>query len=113
MNNMFDEISKVKVDFPKINSVVKDVKKNRYNFYQLFAFCLFTLFFFLGIILGNLFSTCDTVSYYFTDTCVVSQFNFSFMLLVWFIGLLISVFFYAIGHIVSLLSNINEKLKKK
>lgn len=111
--DMFDEISKTKVDFPKYKSIFKDLSNHKYNFYQLFAFCLFTLFFFLGIILGNLFSTCETVSYYFSDTCVVSQFNFSFMLVVWFVGLLISVFFYSIGHIISLLSGINEKLKKK
>lgn len=111
--DLFDEISKRKVDFPKYKAVFKDLSNNNYNFYQLFALFLFALFFFIGIILGNLFSTCDTVSYYFSDTCVVSQFNFSFMLLVWFIGLLISVFFYAIGHIITLLSDINEKLKKK
>lgn len=109
---MFDEISKEKVDFPKYKSVFKDLSNNKYNFYQIFALCLFAFFFFVGIILGNLFSTCDTVSYYFSETCVVSQFNFSFMLGVWFAGLLISVFFYAIGHIISILSNINEKLNK-
>ena len=112
MNNMFDEISKVKVDFPKINSVVKDVKKNRYNFYQLFAFCLFGLFFFAGIILGNLFSTCETASYYFSDTCIVSQFNFSLMLCFWFIGIVVAVFFYSIGEVISLLTSIKEKLTK-
>ena len=111
--NMFDDISKCKVDFPKYKTIFNDVTNIKYNFYHIFAFCLFAVFFFMGIILGNLFSTCETVSYYFSDECVVSQFNFSFMLLVWFIGLLISIFFYAIGHIISILSSINEKLKKK
>lgn len=111
--DMFEDISKNKIDFPKYKTIFKDLTNNKYNFYQIFAFCLFTLFFFIGIILGNLFSTCDTVSYYFADECIVSQFNFSFMLLVWFAGLLISVFFYSIGHVISILSSINEKLKKK
>lgn len=110
---MFDDISERKVDFPKYKTIFKDLSNNKYNFYQIFAFCLFMFFFFMGIILGNLFSTCDTVSYYFSETCVVSQFNFSFMLGMWFVGLLISVFFYSIGHVISLLTGINEKLKKK
>ena len=110
--NMFDEISKEKVDFPKVKSVVNNVTKNKYNFYQLFAFCLFAIFVFMGVILGNLFSTCEAVSYYFSDTCVVSQYNFSLMICVWFVGLVISVFFYSIGEIISLLTSIKEKLVK-
>lgn len=110
--NMFDEISKEKVDFPKYKSFVRSVTKNKYNFYQLFAICLFALFFFMGIILGNLFSTCETVSYYFSDTCVVSQYNFSLMICIWFLGLVISVFFYSIGDVISLLTSIKEKLAK-
>ena len=110
--NMFDEISEEKIDFPKYKSVVKNVTKNKYNFYQFFAFGLFALFFFMGIILGNLFSTCETVSYYFSDTCVVSQYNFSLMICIWFIGLVISVFFYSIGEVISLLTSIKEKLVK-
>mgnify|MGYP003489362887 CR=1 FL=1 len=109
---MFDEISKEKVDFPKYKSVFKDLSNNKYNFYQIFALCLFAFFFFVGIILGNLFSTCDTVSYYFSETCVVSQFNFSLMLCFWFIGIVVAVFFYSIGEVISLLTSIKEKLTK-
>ena len=110
--NMFDDISKEKIDFPKFKSVFSDVKKHRYNFYQLFAFCLFGLFFFVGIMLGNLFSTCETASYYFSDTCIVSQFNFSLMICIWFVGIVVSVFFYSIGEVISLLVSIKEKLVK-
>ena len=110
--NMFDEISKEKVDFPKFKSVVNKLTKNDYNFYQLFAFCLFAIFCFMGVILGNLFSTCETASYYFSDTCIVSQYNFSLMIFICFIGLVISVFFYSIGEVIYLLTSIKEKLVK-
>ena len=61
----FDEISKVKKDFPKFNSVTNDVKEYDLNFYQMFAIGLFILFFFLGIVLGNLFATCEATSYFY------------------------------------------------
>lgn len=112
--DFFDEITKEKVDFPKLSakSISKEVKKYKLNFYQIFAICLFIIFFFLGIIFGNLFSTCEATSYYYSDVCVVNEFNFSLMLCIWFISLLLSLFIFAIGHIIALLSIINEKLGK-
>ena len=32
--NMFDDISKRKVDFPKYKTVFKDLSNNKYNFYH-------------------------------------------------------------------------------
>lgn len=110
--DLFEEISKAKQDLPKVNSLTKEVKKHKLNFYQIFAVGLFIVFFFLGILFGNLFSTCEATSFYYSDTCLVTEFNFSLMLVIWFISLLISLFIFAIGHIIALLSSINEKLSK-
>ena len=110
--NFFEEIHEVKKDFPKIHSVTKEVKQYQLNFYQIFAIGLFIVCFFLGIVLGNLFSTCQTTSYFYSDTCSVSEFNFSLMIVIWFFGLLTSIFMFSIGHIIALLSSINKKLKE-
>ena len=110
--DLFDEISKNKKDFPKVHSVADEVGKYKLNFYQIFAICIFVLCFFLGIIFGNLFATCTTTSYFSANTCIVTEFNFSLMITIWFISLLISIFFFGIGHIVSLLSEISKKLGK-
>ncbi len=110
--DLFDEITKAKEDFPKGKTIKEDFFTKSFNFYQIFGIGLFILFFFLGIFLGNLFATCQATSYFYSDECLVTEFNFSLMILIWFIGLLLSVFHYAIGHIIQLLGNINEKLSK-
>ena len=110
--DLFDEVNKSKKDFPKANSVKTKVDSYKLNLYQMFAIGVFVVCFFLGIIFGNLFSTCTTTSYFSTDTCVVTEFNFSLMLAIWFISLLVCVFIFAIGHIIAILSQINEKLDK-
>ena len=108
----FDEITKVKKDFPKVRTVTDEVKNQELNFYQIFAIGLFLLFFFLGIFLGNLFATCQATSYFYSNACLATEFNFSLMIAIWFVGLLLGVFFYSIGHIIELLTNISDKLSK-
>ena len=44
------------------------------------AITIFVICFFLGIVFGNLFSTCTTTSYFYSDTCLVTEFNFSLMI---------------------------------
>ena len=118
--DLFEEISKTKSDFPKIKSIKKEFSGKKLNLYQLisvskdiiFSIGLFVVFFFFGIIFGNLFSTCKASSYYFSDTCLVNEFNFSLMVVIWFIGLLVSIVIFSIGHIISLLTEISEKLSK-
>ena len=107
--DFFEEISEVKKDFPKVNSTLKDVRSYQLNFYQVFAIAIFVICFFLGFVLGNLFTTCETTSYFYSDVCVVKQFNFSLMVGIWFFSLLICVFFFAIGHIISILTEICKK----
>lgn len=108
--NFFDEISKAKRDLPKVNSITKEVKSYSLNFYQILSICLFIGVFFLGIIFGNLFATCEASSYFYSASCLSTQFNFSLMILIWLFGGLLSLFIFAVGHIISLLSQINEKL---
>lgn len=111
--NMFEEISAQKEDFPKIKSINKEISKVSLNAYQKLAVGLFALVFILGIILGNLFATCETTSYFYSEACHVTEFNFSLMLGVWLGGFLLSLMIYSVGHIISLLDQINEKLSKK
>lgn len=111
--DLFDEIHKVKQDFPKKKVITDELNKQSFNFYQGFAITLFIVLFFLGIFLGNLFATCQASSYFSSDECLVTEFNFSLMIVVWFAGFLVSTFIYAIGHIIELLRDIDDKLTKK
>lgn len=108
--NFFDEITKEKRDLPKKNDI--SFSGEGLNFYQIFAIGLFIIIFFLGIFFGNLFATCQATSFFYSDECIVTEFNFSVMIFVWFLGLLLSLFIYAIGHIVGLLKEISKKLDK-
>ena len=110
--DFFDEITKLKKDFPHGNEITNEFSRYTLNFYQSFSIGLFVFLFFLGIFFGNLFATCQASSYFYSNDCLVTEFNFSVMLFVWFIGLLISVFIFSIGHIIALLREINEKLSK-
>ena len=108
--NLFDDIHNVKEEFPQLHSVTNEVKQQELNFYQRFAVGVFILCFFLGIVFGNLFSTCETTSYFYSDACLVTEFNFSLMITIWFISLLVCIVLYSIGHIIALLTEINKKL---
>ncbi|MBR3211353.1 MAG: hypothetical protein IKF71_05410 [Bacilli bacterium] len=110
--DLFEEISKTKKDFPMRSAISNEFHRQTFNFYQGFAIVLFVILFVLGIFLGNLFATCQASSYFYSDECLVTEFNFSVMILVWFGGFLLSTFIYAIGHIIELLKSIDEKLVK-
>lgn len=110
--DFFDDITNLKKDFPKMKSVTNQVKEYPLNFYQIFAIGIFIVGFFLGIIFGNLFATCKATSFYYSNACVVTEFNFSLMLCIWFISILLSILLFAIGHIIALLTEINKKLRK-
>ena len=110
--NMFDEIEKVKTELPRGKAIGKEIKKIRLNFYQIFALFTYFVVIVLGIIFGNLFPTCGTSSALYSGICVTTEFNFSLMLAIWFGGLIVCLFIFAIGHIINLLEAINHKLKK-
>lgn len=110
--DLFEQISKEKQDFPKIHSVTSQLKGYKMNFYQMFAICMFIICFFLGVVFGNLFSTCETSSYFYSDGCLVKEFNFSLMFVIWFVSLLVSIAIFSVGHIIAILDEINKKLSK-
>ena len=110
--DLFEDIAKVKMDFPKTNTITKEISTYKFNFYQIFSICLLILFLILGVFFGNIFSTCQASSYFYSEACVATEFNFSVMISVWFIGILLSLFIFAIGHIIAILSNIDKKLSK-
>lgn len=110
--NMFEEIEKSKAELPKANSISNKLKKLTFNFYQIFAIIVYFIIFTLGILFGNLFPTCGSSSTLYSGACLTTEFNFSLMLFIWFCGLVLCIFIYAIGHIIQLLESINKKLKK-
>lgn len=110
--DLFEDIAKIKIDFPKPNAITKEISSYKLNFYQKFSIGLLCLFLILGVFLGNLFSTCQASSYFYSDTCVATEYNFAVLIFVWFIGILLSLFIFAIGHIIAILSNIDKKLTK-
>ncbi len=109
--DLFEAIDKEKEDLPRIKSITKEVQKQKLNGYQMIAVFSFVVLFVVGILLGNLFPACEASGLF--GTCAQKQYNLSLTIFVWFISFLGCVFFYAIGHIIALLTMINEKLQKK
>ncbi len=66
----------------------------------------------MGIIFGNLFTACGSISSFYGDVCVPMEFNVFLMLIIWFAGFLIGVIFFAVGHNIALLKEISLKLDK-
>ncbi len=109
--NMFDEIHKQKKELPKVSNITKTVSSYKYNMYQKLAFIIFFVVFITGIIFGNLFPACGSTSSFYGDVCVTTEFNVFLMIVIWAVGFLGSVIFFAIGHIIALLTEISKKLK--
>lgn len=109
---MFEEIEKTKQELPKAKTISKEFSKLKFNVYQIFAIFTFFIIFCLGIMLGNLFPACGTSSTLYSGVCLTTEFNFSLMLCIWFLGLVVSLFIFGLGHIIGLLDSINNKLNK-
>lgn len=109
-SDLFDQIDQEKKELPKVGKKIKEIEKYPFNFYQKVAILIMIVFFFAGIILGNIFSSCTNGGIYGT-TCVATQFNIFLTIITWFIGFLISMFTFWMGHIVYLLSRLNDKSK--
>ncbi len=110
--DMFHEIDKVKKNLPKLKSVSHEVNKMSLNVYQKIAVIIFIICLIIGVLFGNLFPACGSSSEFYADRCFSTEFNFSLMLFIWFISFIVCMLFYILGHIVSLLSSINEKISK-
>ena len=109
--NMFEEIEREKKKIPKIDTMTKKVVRYNYNNYQILSICVFCICLILGIVFGNLFPTCGSTFSFYSDVCETHEFNVSLMLTIWFISFLICTLFFALGHIITLLDSINNKLK--
>lgn len=109
--DIFDEIDKVAKDFPKLNKVAKQVKDKKNN-YQIIGYIIMGISIVLGLLFGNLFPACGSVSGFYFEECSSTEFNFSLTILIWFIGFLISVFYYGMGEVILLLRLLNEKIDK-
>ena len=109
--NMFEDIEKQKKDLPKVKSLTNEVQKYDLNIYQKFGILILFIAIIMGIILGNSYNTCTPSITYGSENCL-AQFDFALMLEVWFGGIMVCMFFFGIGHIVYLLNDISNKLKK-
>ena len=110
--NMFEEIEKEKIDLPKTKTIKNQVNKVKLNSYQRLAIIIYVIIFVIGILMGNLFPVCGSSSTLFEGTCTSSQFNTSLMICIWFMGFIICLFIFMLGHIVLLLNDIKKKLDK-
>ncbi len=111
--NMFEEIDKVKKDLPKLNSVSEEVSKIKLNSYQRVTAILFIICLYLGVIFGNLFPACGSSTEFYSNVCLTTEFNFSLMLFIWFISFIGCFLFFMLGTIISILTSINDQLRKK
>ena len=107
---MFDEIDKLKIDLPKFKQLNKEIKIKSFNNYQQFAIVVLIIGLIIGVVLGNMFTVCGSVSNFYSS-CSSKEFNFVLMTVVWSISLLTSVFLFWMGHIIQLLKSIDRKLK--
>ena len=102
--SLFEEIDQYKKELPKINSITKEVKSRKLNGYQLVACITMIVSFFTGFILGNIFPSCGNASTMFGQTyCESTEFNISLTI----------ILIYGFGHMIALLTSIDEKLTKK
>ena len=112
-NNLFVQIDSMDKDFPRVKKLINDISSRELNGYQIIALVIMGICFGVGIIFGNLFPSCGSNSGLYNSVCNTTEFNFSLTVCIWFGGFLVCVFFYAIGHIISLLESINQNLSKK
>ena len=112
-NDLFSQIDKMDKDFPKLKKLASDVTSHELNGYQVIALVIMGICLCVGIIFGNLFPSCGSASGLYNNSCNTTEFNFSLTIVIWFAGFLVCTFFYAIGHIISILESINDNLKKK
>ena len=109
--NIFEEIDKVKDDLPKTSNIKKVVGKRSYNVYQATAIVVMFIFVIAGVIMGSLYPACGVSSNLYSN-CNQQEFNIALTVGVWFSGFLFSMFIYGLGHIIALLTSINNKLDK-
>lgn len=112
MANIFEEIDKQREELPKIEEVAKEVGKQKLNYYQMAAICIFIILFFGGIVLGNIFPACSSNGELYSKVCTKTAFNTSLTLFTWFCSFIGCMFIYAIGEIIEQLRLINKKLSK-
>lgn len=110
--NMFEEIDKEKQELPKLKTLNKQLSKYDFNLYQKFGIIILFIAIILGIVLGNLFSTCGATSSFYDTACVTKQFNLSYMIATWLFGLMISLMFFGLGHMIYLLDDIADNMEK-
>ena len=110
MNDLFEQIEKEKVEMPKLKTIQNRMStKRNLNIYQIVALVVMAVMFVMGIILGNVFPACGESSSLFS-VCTRTEYNLS--LIVWATSFLFSLFIYGLGHIIALLTDIKEQLKK-
>lgn len=109
--NLFSEIEEQKKDLPRYKTIEKEVGKRKFNGYQKFAIVTYIVCFALGIVLGNLFPACSSSTTLYADVCLTTEFNFFLMISFWFVSFLLCLFFFALGHIIALLTSIDQKMK--
>ena len=111
MKDLFDEIDQEKEELPHIRTITKEVQKQKLNTYQMISVFVFLIFFIIGILLGNMFPACEATGMF--GTCSQVQFNLSLSILFWFGSFLVCLLFYSLGHIIALLTTIEEYLVKE
>lgn len=113
MKDLFDEIDQERKELPHLKNIQDEVQKPRYhNFYQKLAFWLFVFLFVVSIVLGNLFPSCSETSNLFS-TCTRTEYNLTLTVISWLISFVFCSMIYAVGEVISLLTSINETLKKR
>lgn len=110
-DNLFEQIDANKEDFPTIKKKIKYIKNYDYNFYEKVA--IFTMFigFCIGIVLGNVFPSCQS-GFIYSNRCSDTEYNVTLAIITWFISFLFSMVIFFMGHVISILEKIEKNTKK-
>lgn len=108
---LFEQITEEKKDVPKIEKKIKEVRKYKFNFYQIIAIITMIICIIVGIVLGNVFPSCMSGGLY-SATCTTTEFNIFLTLIFWFVSFIVCMLIYSVGHIISILDKINKNIAK-
>ena len=111
---MFEEIEKYDKKLPNKKEIQKQFQNisKKYNIYQMIAVFVVVVGTVIGIIMRNHFSVCNSYSYV-NNVCIAQSFNFGLMIVVWAIAFILGVLLSALGKMIELLNEIDQKLNNK
>lgn len=110
-DDLFEQIDRNKEDFPTIKKKINYIKNYNYNFYEKVAIFTMLIGFCTGIVLGNVFPSCQS-GFLYSKRCTDTEYNVTLTVIFWFVSFLFSMMIFFMGHVIDILSKIEKNTKK-